>query len=60
MNASRTPSLVLSSLGRRPARTVTLLVAVAVVVGMQVAAYLLDRASRRGLERGIEVISRGA
>jgi putative ABC transport system permease protein len=46
--------LIRRDLIRRPIRNGVLVLCVAAVVGMQVAAALLDRASRRGLEIGIE------
>lgn len=46
-------SLVYSNLERRPWRSLILVLCVAAVVGMQVAAAILDRAGRRGLERGL-------
>jgi len=47
-------SLVFRNLWRRPGRNGILIVCVAVVVGLEVAAALIDRASRRGVELGIE------
>ncbi len=46
--------LILKNLLRRPFRNTILVICVAAVVGMQVAAALLDRASRHGLELGIK------
>ncbi|MCP4605801.1 MAG: ABC transporter permease [Proteobacteria bacterium] len=54
MNEPEFPSLVLKNLERRPLRTAVLVVCVAAIIGMQVAAALLDRASRKGLEIGLE------
>lgn len=45
--------LIRKNLWRRPFRNGILVVCVAAVVGMQVAAALIDRASRHGLELGI-------
>ncbi|MCP4676128.1 MAG: ABC transporter permease [Deltaproteobacteria bacterium] len=47
------PSLVGRNLLRRPFRTIVLVICVAMVIGMQIAATLLDRASRNGLEIGL-------
>ncbi len=54
MNRPGLPSLTLKNLERRPLRTAVLVVCVAAIIGMQVAASLLDRASRRGLKIGLE------
>jgi putative ABC transport system permease protein len=45
--------LVRKNLLRRPARNLILVLCLAAVVGMQVSAELLERASRRGLELGL-------
>ncbi len=54
MFESSFPTFVVRNLGRRPLRTAILVVCVAAVVGMQVAAALLDISSRKGIERGLE------
>jgi putative ABC transport system permease protein len=54
MGRSSFPSLNARNLGRRPLRSAALVVCVAMVIGMQVAAALLERASRKGVEVGLE------
>ncbi len=54
MKRSEFPSLVGRNLLRRPFRTTALVICVAMVIGMQIAAALLDRAGRKGLEIGLQ------
>ncbi len=54
MTIKAAPSLALRDLARRPVRHGLLVLCVAAVTGLQLAAFLIDAAGRRGLEIGLE------